>query len=142
MKWRLKDRTLEKKLNELSDGEFSENLCKQSSGHFISCFGDHLCFSIQNECVNKAFWQYRFAVFFSADEVEEVQEYNPNGWNEYPKVTPPEGVPMRVEIDTLTDEVRRDCAIFKNGRWFSEFGGRANYKIAGPVRRYRPWSED
>lgn len=141
MKWRLKDRALEKKLNELSDGEFSENLCKQNSGHFISCFGDHLCFAIQNECVNKAFWQYRFAVFFSADEVEEVPEYKPDDWNEFPTVDPPLDVLMRVELSNGM----KYGAIFK--RFGNEYSwcysdGRPMYEsFTESVTRFRPWED-
>lgn len=131
MTWHLKDRELERKLNKFSDGKFSRILNEHTGPNESDCI------VLELEKNNNI----ELSVYIRPEAIEEIPDYNPKGWNNYPEVTPPEGIPMRVEIDTLTDEVRRDCAIFKNGRWFSEFGGKANYKIAGPVRRYRPWED-
>ena len=40
MTWHLKDRELEKKLNELSKGEFSKNLHQYDDEHFASFCGE------------------------------------------------------------------------------------------------------
>ena len=137
MTWHLKDRELEEKLIAI-DSNFCVRLHNTCECEFRDEKDEkqkvYVLFSSDNCLLGR--------LYFKRKVLEDVPEYDPNKWNEYPAVTPPEGIPMRVEIDTLADEVRRDCAIYKNGRWFSEFGGKANYKIAGPVRRYRPWSED
>ena len=142
MTWHLKDRELEEALNKKSHpmhtftDELNKKMTQIPKEDLPRVLGTEVTFQrIGTDGVILEGNRLQFSI----EEIENNPEYNPKDWNDYPKVTPPEGVPMRVEIDTLTDEVRRDCAIFKKGRWFSEFGGRANYKIAGPVRRYRPW---
>lgn len=144
MTWHLKDRELEEALNKKSHpnhtftDRLNEVMAKIPKKDFPVVVG---CVVKFQRIGTGGVIHENNVLEFSIEEIENVPKYDPHNWNEYPNVTPPEGIPMRVEIDTLTDEVRRDCAIFKNGRWFSEFGGKANYKIAGPVRRYRPWED-
>lgn len=42
--------------------------------------------------------EYEYSVNVYPEEVETFAEYNPHAWNNYPEVTPPEGVVMRLEI--------------------------------------------
>lgn len=73
----------------------------------------------------------------------EQAEYNPNGWNEYPAVTPPEGVIMRVEAGVNGD--RRDIktsAVFVDGKWCEPNIKRDPSLIGAWITRFRPWEDD
>ena len=138
MTWHLKDESLEKKLNELSNGEFSMNLFKRSDGNFMSCFGKKKAF-IKPCVLGKEVTEFhQFVVYFTEDEVEDIPEYDPNDWNEYPSVTPPEEVLMRVEC-TYGKETFRYCAIFKKGVWWHEKDGDCDGNRFISVKRFRPW---
>ena len=129
-KYRLKDAALQKKLDELSNGTFSE-LIATSGGVFAR--EDKSLLKLGNG---------RFIVVLHKEDFEAV--YNPNNWNNYPEVTPPEGVWMRVEAQRVsTGEISRVCAIFRDGRWHLTEQGTAVdlVEFAGTkkVKRYRPW---
>lgn len=102
-KYRLKDAALQKKLDEISDGEFSKNLHKFDENHFVSYWGKTIFFTINEDDdgeeleESKHIREPQFGVWFNIGEIEEVPEYDPNAWNSYPEVTPPEGVLMRIE---------------------------------------------
>ena len=93
MKYRLKDRELQRKLDELSDGDFSARLHKER---------ELIKDSFKKEPRLHVLWfgeGSQFSAALYADMLEEVREYDPHKWNEYPEVTPPEGVWMRCETD-------------------------------------------
>ena len=138
MTWHLKDKELEKKLNELNNGEFSRNLVNRTDGGFVSHFGGWVSFT--ESCMQGPLLKEfpRFSAFFTEDEVEDVSEYNPHDWNEYPAATPPEGIPMRVETES-GGYIYRECAIFENGIWKCERDGKADEELYGNVKRFRPW---
>ena len=72
-------------------------------------------------------------------DIEIENPYNPNGWNDFPEVQPPEGVLMRVEFE-FEGILRRNCAIFENGAWRITENGKASYAVTlDDVKRYRPW---
>lgn len=50
---------------------------------------------------------------FAKSELEEILEYDPNGWNPYPKVLPPEGKSYLVQVF--------DSNIEKNKLWVLEW---------------------
>lgn len=132
----LKDRELERKLNELSGGEFSRILNEEAD----TKYGDCISFVIHKNA------DIELSVFIRPEAIE--IEYNPNGWNEFPAVTPPEGVLMRVECFSLIfRKLCRTCAIFCNGQWFVELAGEADTEFPLEntmikVKRFRPWDED
>lgn len=70
--------------------------------------------------------------------------YDPNSWNNYPDVTPPEGVRMRVEKKGNNGRTIRDCAVYKNGHWI--YDSAYPEKVVNPcwwmgdVDRFRPWN--
>lgn len=132
MKYRLKDRELQRKLDALSD----ENQ-----------FSDHL----QRECESVKKWGSTFiqvffgpvaepfGMSFTANfrlcDIEEVREHDPTKWNNYPEVTPPEGALMRVEGEHayaaryVVDDV--------GGYWMSDDGFELD-----DVYRFRPWEDE
>lgn len=132
MKYRLKDRELQKKLDEISDGDFSARLHKER---------ELIKDSFKKEPRLHVLWfgeGSQFSAALYADMLEEVREYDPHGWNSFPEVEPPEGVLMRVECNQI-----KTCLVFENGKWRYPSGESfENYEFAFPVKRFRPWDED
>jgi hypothetical protein len=81
--YRLRDRKLQQKLDELSHGAFSEML--KTMGRFL----------VKKQATNVQLGESRFTVTLFKEDFEVEPEYDPNDWNSYPDVTPPEGVMMR-----------------------------------------------
>ena len=130
MTWHLKDRDLEEMLielypNFLDDLRFA--VLSKGLRHYvqIECTRVRGNGDIPGDTIS--FW---------FDELEEISGYDPNTWNPYPEVTPPEGIPMRVETDRF-----RDCAIFKDGYWQSELFGEPNGRFQAEVECFRPWDD-
>ena len=138
MKYRLKDRAFQEKLDAISGGDFSKNLqdpAKSEKG-FAVAYGD---FPEINGL--------RHLSLFLADEIEEVPEYDPTRWNEWPGVEPPEDTLLRIEvitkrIDWDTPEPRggkvrcRGCATYRSGFWML---GEKIQLNEGETVRFRPW---
>ena len=134
----LKDKELEEKLNELSDGEFLKNLQEQEDGHFISRFGPKFT-TVKFSKPTKVEEIPRFSVLFWGGEVEYIPEYNPDDWNDYPDVTPPEGVVMRIE---LKDGSKFGAYFrhFEDGDCWCHPDGKLMPKVySDNVARFRPW---
>lgn len=139
-KYRLKDQELQKHLDAISDGDFS----RQIEGNLQNIRGrgttdaDYRLFFGElpgrYEIVN------RFSMLLYEHEIEVFEEYDPNNWNNYTDVTPPEGVLMRVEF-IYVGILRRNCAIFENGAWHITAEGKADYDhlTLDDVKRFRPW---
>lgn len=144
MTWHLKDRELEKKLIEIAP-DFVESLneslklgeYEENSWTYRVWFGPY------EDC-------YKFEMHVYDDELEEVPEYNPKDWNDYPKVIPPKDVVMRCEIyteryDTYTPEpkggelVDRTSGVWNGHGW--DFNS-LNYVVPDNwTIRYRPWED-
>lgn len=85
MTWHLIDRELEKKLiaidpkflQRINEGAVLKNNLRMDTCMMIT---DHV------------------AVRFEAKDFEDVPEYDPDTWNEYPKVKPPYDVMMRIKM--------------------------------------------
>lgn len=131
MKYRLKDRGLQKKLDEISKGDLSDAL--------------EVCSAAVASALKRGkpttIWfgvQPQLSLEITSDMIEEVREYDPHGWNAFPEVEPPEGVLMRVECNQM-----KTCLVFENGKWRYPSGESfENYEFAFPVKRFRPWDED
>lgn len=135
MTWHLKDRELEKKLIAI-DPDFIEQLQKKEvvgTKAYSIHFGDYV--------LSGSIGSPRFYACFAQSELEDVPEYAPNRWNDFPLVTPPEGVPMRVE-SVCGQCVFRECAIFDKGAWKNERDGKPTDLLLGEVKRFRPWDGD
>lgn len=136
MKYRLKDRVLQQKLDELSDGDFSARLHKER---------ELIKDSFKKEPRLHVLWfgeGSQFSAALYADMLEEVREYDPHKWNNYPEVTPPEGALMRVECR----DGRKACAKYRlfieGGSWCDINGGAWPEAYSQSVARFRPWDEE
>lgn len=76
-------------------------------------------------------------------DIEIENPYNPNGWNDFPEVQPPEGVLMRTE----TEGGRNFCGYFHTfpdgvGRWCCVCFTPRHMPLreTEKVRRFRPWN--
>ena len=122
MRYRLKDRELQRKLDEATDGEFSRRLQndreRMDGMILIGCMG-----MIEDRRRHNHTKLQRMTLCFALDEIEEVAEYDPHGWNIFPEVEPPEGVLMRVECR----DGRKACAKYRlfieGGSWCDINGG-------------------
>lgn len=132
MKYRLKDKELQRKLDEISDRDFSRQLAANKKRIFAEL----------NFLKQMTLWFRKsegplHALVITPDMVEKVREYDPHKWNEYPEVTPPEGVWMRCETDVNAIEHKiRHIAKFDGREW----RGYLSKQVV--VHRFRPWDED
>lgn len=126
MKYRLKDQELQKKLDEISGGSFTEYL---ESVKKPSC----IVFLARNNGP-------AMSVMLTRTDIEPFTKYNPNDWNSFPEVTPPEDVPMRVEVEYESfSNIYKLCATFKEGIWYRENGQPIDFYVNAKVKRFRPW---
>ena len=130
MKYRLKDRELQKKLDEISKGDFSDAL--------------EVCSAAVASALKRGkpttIWfgvQPQLSLEITSDMLEEVREYDPHGWNDFPEVEPPEGVLMRcewIDCDGIAHHFAATCAYVVNRfEWYDDEGGEVE------VSRFRPW---
>ena len=134
MKYRLKDRELQRKLDELSDGDFSRQLASNKKRIFAEL----------NFLKQMILWFRKsegpfHALMITPDMLEEVPEYDPHKWNDFPEVEPPEGVLMRVECR----DGRKACAKYRlfieGGSWCDVNGGAWPEAYSQSVARFRSW---
>ena len=133
MKYRIKDHELQRKLDEATDGEFSRRLQndreRMDGMILIGCMG-----MIEDRRRHNHTKLQRMTLCFATDEIEEVAEYDPHKWNEYPEVTPPEGVWMRCETDLNAIEHKiRHVAKFDGREWRDYLSKQV------VVHRFRSW---
>ncbi len=146
-KYRLKDQELQRHLDAISDGDFS----RQIEGHLQNIKGlgttdaDYRLFF--GELPGRYEMVNRFSMLLYEHEIEVFEEYDPNDWNVYPDVTPPEGVLMRCVIkkpgrnlDSPEPELPKICArtsgVWDGKRW--QFFGHGSL-CGGSTVEYRPW---
>lgn len=121
--YRLRDRELQQKLDEISGGCFTEAL---ESIKKPSC----IVFQARNGGP-------AMSVNLTKQDIEQFLEYNPNDWNVFPDVTPPEGVLMLVECIDEDDKTFKTCAEYV-GDGYGAYYWRNEYEIDVPVKRFRP----
>ena len=133
MRFRLKDRELQKKLDEISKGDLSDAL--------------EVCSAAVASALKRGkpttIWfgvQPQLSLEITSDMLEEVREYDPRAWNSFPEVEPPEGVWMRVErcVDGRTYHFAAryvPVGDSEDYEWLSE----ANLSI--DVDRFRQWDD-
>lgn len=140
MRFRLKDRELQKKLDEISKGDLSDAL--------------EVCSAAVASALKRGkpttIWfgvQPQLSLEITSDMLEEVREYDPRAWNDYSKVNPPEGVFMRVECH----DGSKACAQLRfferegfcrpEGLWCDIDGTPWPIADSDAVVRFRPWDD-
>ena len=140
MRFRLKDRELQKKLDEISKGDLSDAL--------------EVCSATVASALKRGkpttIWfgvQPQLSLEITSDMLEEVREYDPRAWNDYSKVNPPEGVLMRVECH----DGSKACAQLRfferegfcrpEGLWCDIDGTPWPIADSDAVVRFRPWDD-
>lgn len=133
-KYRLKDQVLQKKLDDLSDGDFSRQLNEES---LDGCSPD---FTFRVRFGGQVGTCFRYSAVFRVDEIMIQEGYDPNAWNNYPETQPPMDLHMRVETATGF----KCCAEFDGENWMYRSIGEnrvQGLRVLKNVVRYRPWSK-
>lgn len=142
MKYRLKDRQLQKKLDALSDAlRFSDRLQK-SCQEQNSDKADYIFVRFGNFVLKEDGDQPCYTAHILKSDIEEYEEYNPKAWNKFPEVEPPEGVWMRCVMTDIHHKNRivRVGAQFSTGAWRDHEG--VAFEPRFRVDKFRPWDED
>lgn len=144
MKYRLKDRELQKKLDEATYGEFSRRLQndreRMDGMILIGCMG-----MIEDRRRHNHTKLQRMTLCFATDEIEEVAEYDPHAWNKYPEVEPPKDVWMRCENvygsepERLERFAARYTSQYEDGEWVDAWFSNG---LRRDVTSFRPWDEE
>lgn len=139
-KYRLKDRELQKKLEAL-DPEFGETFSFKAKLAFTDPENkDHLFDVIVNFgaiAQNTLCSQFRFVC--SSRDIESYEVYDPNNWNNFPEITPPYDIPMRIELDTGIGYKSWFHEFPEGGSWCYGNGTAMAKVITDSVVRFRPW---
>lgn len=141
-RYRLKDRALQKQLDSISNGAFSEKLNTEAQKMFSPV--------LAREVFRVYFGDFdalanRFSVLFELDEIEETPEYDPTRWNVYPDVEPPSDVLLRIECyyeDDEPDENGQPNIRYRGCLKYSKdygFGLMLNQSEKPQRIRFRPW---
>lgn len=130
------------KLNKDSRDFLKSLYCEEEMNFMISCLE-----SMANEGIpegensfsilsNKQHIDY---LYFSSRDFDVVDVYDPKSWNEFPKITPPFDIDMRVELDDGT----RYCAKYHKFSdacsWVHTNGTCMPKYMNDKVVRFRPW---
>lgn len=141
MKYRLKDRALQKKLDEISGGDFSprlQDVWSTNEGRSVATFdfGDYPR--------DDSIWR-KFTATICEDEIEAIPEYDPTRWNVWPDVEPPCDVLLRIECyyeDDEPDENGQPNIRYRGCLKYSKdygFGLMLNQSEKPQRIRFRPW---
>lgn len=117
MKCELKDKVLHQRLDRLSDGDFSKRLNELT----LDGFSPEVTFAVKFG--RSVGYCHRFLTVFQVKEILIHEEYDASKWNSYPKVVPPENVPLRIEIRRASDNhqtVQRLCAQYVGSSWYTD----------------------
>ena len=138
--YRLKDSELQKQLDEISGGDFSEKLQEKAKNltrlNFIQ-----VVFS--REKGKNTRW---YEAWFRSEEIEELKEYDPRAWNDYPDVKPPKDGIYRVEVFYEKTDLSPDIQAaghWDGSRWRVDDprGGGGFPLYEGKRLRFRPWED-
>ena len=129
MTWHLKDKELEEMLIERFPAFLYELDKAYKKAEYFN-FSVRLC--------RKGFSFYTDDMTFNKDEIEEIPEYNPNDWNEFPEVMPPKCLNMRVEFKNSIEGIKAwwdgKCWRICKGTDFE-----TDPIVTNEVSRFRPW---
>lgn len=134
--YQLKNKELQSKLEDLTGGKFVDAL-----NRWIEYYKNQGLEGIQVNFSDKWNNFNRFTLYLDDDDIE--FPYNPKAWNNFPEVTPPQGVMMRVELscNDIGDRLygaywnpEANSWVFADGECMSEYENKC-------VVRFRLWDD-
>ena len=141
MKYRLKNRELQRKLDELSAGDFTNSLQEACSSN-VKCAGYVISFGpIYRRIQNGE--RPKFSAHIHKDEIEQYdEECSYSSWNKYPEVEPPEDVWMRCVMTDIhhNNRIVRVGAKFSAGAWRDHEG--VAFEPRFRVDKFKSWDEE
>lgn len=141
MTWHLKDREFERFLEKYSDGNFVKALNFAIERDWIDA-ANVVTVEFERKFLSRG---YTNDFSFRTDELEDIPEYNPKDWNEYPKVMPVHGI-YRLEVcHSLGSPIRLYAACFdfySDKGWYEYGNGKyINTDVTDGYVRFRPWKD-
>lgn len=135
IRYELKDKEKQSAFEKILPG-FGDDLQAACDEQFDDEFS-HVCVQLNHG--KGVFYDGEVSIKKSAICKKEV--YDPDAWNEFPEVTPPEKVWMRIEMLSQDGGIKtRDVAFYKAGRW-CKFPLDNGEVILGRLR-FCPWDEE
>lgn len=134
MAWALKDKELQRKLDDISGGDFSKALASDRLEPVSSLLDPLIQWRVYFGDAPDSLAN-RFSAIFTADEVESVPEYKAEGWNHWPETEPEECVLMEIREDG--DDQNHGFNFFLNGIWYHSMGCTC-MALSDMKFRYRP----
>lgn len=116
--YRLKNRALQRNLDEVTGGQLSKFLKEVAAGDIDAIEGN-------------------LVIRIPVSHLELCEEYDPKKWNLFPTVTPPTEVDMRVEIE----DGRGYMAWWDGHNWRTGTHGYSDDDYVNAVWRFRPWED-
>lgn len=139
-RYELKDKERQAALEKALPG-FKEVLQRACERHELEYFDEHKSVAAHHYATDAAWGSGEWVIALPTDDIKVIEEYDPSKWNNYPKVTPPEKVWMRIEMLSQDGGIKtRDVAFYKAGRW-CKFPLDNGEVILGRLR-FRPWDEE
>ena len=136
MTWHLKNHALEKKLNELvGKNRFTEALnrecvCIENKKIIVVKFGE-----------NTGHVKGSFRCYFEKAELTNIG-YDPHDWNNFPEITPPYDVMMRIDFENFSMGFKAFYKHFEDSDcWCYPDGVLMPKAYSDDVKRYRPWED-
>ena len=134
MRYRLKDRELQRKLDEISDGGLSRML------------GSLPYYTVQSSDPNFLHFSKKphLMLEVTPEMLESLEEYDPHKWNSFPDVEPPEDVLMRVECYDGSKYCSQFRFVEGVGLWCHLDAKKTPWPKteSDAVVRFRPWDEE
>ena len=121
---------------------FKKMLQHACENHRPEYFDEHKSVAVFYSTVDGTWGSGEWLIELPTDDIEVIKEYDPNKWNNYPEVTPPEGVLMRIEGQyAKRPELEYYGALmYLEGAWhFADTVEIADNVI---VERFRPWNDE
>lgn len=123
---------------------FKKMLQHACENHRPEYFDEHKSVAVFYSTVDGTWGSGEWMIELPTDDIEVIKEYDPNKWNNYPEVTPPVGVPMRIEYKTSKGHIGGILALFFDGMWHrcTPDGTTCFLTLDRDVKRFRPWDDD
>lgn len=143
MPWKIKDEKVEKAIKALfiDDKSYQEAI---DYGYEYAEAHEHKWLAICGGTkfgIKEMIGNIRVEISLDKTDVEFVQEYNPNDWNEYPNVKPPYDVMMRIEMYNGLGFAGFFKHFVDGDQWCYANGSPMPKAYSNNVKRYRPWED-